>query len=131
MSNHLFKGILAFIAVKLLDNYRQLSIRLLKIEVAKSYLHGVRLARLSAIGLVRLLLVIGLICIGLLLFHAGLFILLPWSVKAKAAFGLFLGVAYVAAGAVVLRAALDERTWMEKSGAAEMLADATRPSQQV
>jgi len=51
MFNCLYKGILSFIAVKLLANYRCLSLRLLKIEAIKTYLHGVRLARLSALGL--------------------------------------------------------------------------------
>jgi uncharacterized membrane protein HdeD (DUF308 family) len=61
------------------------------------------------------------------LFQAGLFILLPWTLKAKAILGLVLGVTYVVTGGVALRAAMDERTWMEKSGAAEMLKEATRP----
>ena len=128
MFKYLLKGILSAIAIKLLDNYRQLSVRLLKIEAAKSYLHGVRMARLSAIGLMRMGLVIGLICVGVLLFHAGLFILLPWTVEAKAALGMFLGLAYVVIGVLALRAAMDETTWMEKSGAAEMLEDATGQS---
>ncbi len=125
MFNYLLKGILAASAVKLLENYRQLSVHMLKIEVAKSYLHGVRMARQSALSLLCLGLLIGLVCLGMLLFHAGLFLLLPWSVKAKAVLGMFLGLAYVAAGAVVLREAMSERVWMEKSGAAKMVRDAT------
>jgi len=91
-------------------------------------LHGVQMARLSALGLMRMGLMIGLACVGVLLFHAGLFILLPWTVEAKAVLGMFLGLAYAVIGGVVLRATMDERTWMEKSGAAEMLADATGQS---
>ncbi|MEI7898677.1 MAG: hypothetical protein WCK89_00375 [bacterium] len=125
MIKHLVKGVLSAIAVKLLVNYRHLSVRLLKIETAKTYLHGVRLARLSVIGLLRMGLMTSLVCVGVLLFHAGLFVLLPWSVKAKALFGMFLGVTYVAAGVLALRAALDEKTWMEKSGAAKLLEEVT------
>jgi len=88
----------------------------------------VQLARLSAIGLMRMGLVIGLICVGVFLFHAGLFILLPWTVETKAVISIFLGLAYVAIGYVALRAAMDEKTWMEKSGVAEMLEEATRQS---
>ena len=121
MLKYLVKGMLSAIAIKLLDNYRRLSIQLLKIEAAKAYLHGVKMARLSAIGLMRMGLMIGLICVGVLLLHAGLFILLPWSMEAKAVLGILLGLVYVVIGCVVLRAAMDERTWMEKSGAAEML----------
>lgn len=127
MFNYLLRGVFSVVAVKLLANYRHLSVRLLKIEAAKSYLHGVRMARLSALGLIRMGLVMGLICLGGVLFHAGLFILLPWPLKAKAVLGLVLGVTYMVTGGVALRAAMDERTWMEKSGAAEMLKEATRP----
>ena len=126
MFNYLLKGVMAALAVKVLDNYRHLSVRLFKIEFAKSYLHGVRMARLSAIGLMRMGLFIGLIGLGAVLFHAAVFILLPWTVKAKAVLALFLGAAYSAAGAVGLRTAIDEKAWMEKSGASEMVKDATR-----
>jgi hypothetical protein len=120
----LTKGLLAGIAIHLLDNCRHLSVQVLKVEVAKCYLHGVRMARLSAIGLMRMGLVIGLIGVGVLLFHAGLFILLPWTLVAKAVIGMCLGLAYVAIGCYVLHRATDEKTWMEKSGAAEMLEEA-------
>lgn len=130
MFNYLLKGILSAFAVKLLDNYRQLSVRLLKIEVAKSYLHGVRMARLSAMGLMGMGLVIGLICVGVVLFHVGLFVLLPWTVKAKAVLGMCIGLVYVVLGGVALRAAMDEKTWMDKSGATEMMDDVSRHSNQ-
>ena len=120
----LTKGLLAGIAIKLLDNCRHLSIQVLKIEVAQCYLHGVRIARLSAIGLMWMGLVISLIGVGVLLFHAGLFILLPWTVEAEAVLAMFLGLAYVAIGCVVLHAAMNEKTWTEKSGVAEMLEEA-------
>ena len=61
---------------------------------------------------------------GILLVHAGLFILLPWTLEAKAVLGMALGLAYVLIGIVVLRAAMDERMWMEKSGVAGMLDEA-------
>ena len=121
----LFKGILSSIAVRLLADYRNLSVRLLKIEAAKSYLNGVRLARLSAIGLIQAGLMIGLVLLGALLFHIGLFILLPWTLKAKALLGVCLGLIYAVCGVVMLRAITAEKVWMEKSGAAQMLADVT------
>ncbi len=124
MFKYLTKGLLAGIAIHLLDNCRHLSVQVLKVEVAKCYLHGVQMARLSAIGLMRMGLMIVLIGVGVLLFHAGLFILLPWTVEAKAILGMFLGLAYVAIGCVGLYATMDEKTWMEKSGAAEMLEEA-------
>jgi hypothetical protein len=124
MFQYLTKGLLAGIAIKLLDNCRHLSIQMLKIEAAQCYLHGVQMARLSAIGLMRIGLVIAFIGVGLLLFHAGLFLLLPWTVEVKAVLGMSLGFAYVAIGCVVLHAVMNEKTWMEKSGATEMLEEA-------
>jgi hypothetical protein len=130
MFKSLIKGLLAGVAIKLLDNYRHLSLQLLKIEAAKAYLRGVQMARLSALGLLRMGLMIGLICVGVLLCHVGLFILLPLSVEAKAVLGLILGIAYVIIGAVALRASMDEKTWLEKSGATEILEEAISPSRQ-
>lgn len=121
MFKNLLNGLLSAVAVKLLDNYRQLSIQLLKIEAAKAYLHGVKMARLSAVGLICMGLTIGLIFLGLILLHISLFILLPWSLETKAVLGAFLGIAYLITGGFILRAAMDERTWMNKSGASEFL----------
>lgn len=125
MFNILFKGYLAAAAVKLLDNYRQLSIQYLKIEAAKSYLHGVQMARLSTLGLLQLGLCIGIICVGVILFHVALFFLVPWSLKAKALLGLLLGALYTIAGVVALVVAMDEKRWMDKSGATAMIKEAT------
>lgn len=127
MFSNLFKGVVSAVALRILVNYQHLSIRMLKIEAAKSYLHGVRLARLSALGLIRVVFVIGLIGGGVLLLHAGVFILLPWTVKAKAILGLVLGTAYVVTGVLLLRAAMDEKTWLQKSGSVKMLEEVTGP----
>lgn len=121
MFKNLCKGILATIAVKVLDNYRQLSIQLLKIEATKAYVHGVKAARLSVLGLMWMGLVIGLVCIGTILFHIGLFILLPWSMEAKAGLGMVLGLVYMVGGGLMLRVGMAEKRWMEKSGAGKML----------
>ena len=130
MFKNLIKGLLAGIGLSILNDYRRISVQLLKIGAAKCYMHGVRTARLSAIGLMQMGLLIGLICVGVLLLHAGLFILLPGTVAVKAAVGLFLGLAYVTIGVVALRAAMSERAWMRKSGAADILAQATGRSKQ-
>ncbi|MDA3924751.1 MAG: hypothetical protein PF904_08650 [Kiritimatiellae bacterium] len=127
MLSNLFKGVVSDVAVRMLVNYRHLSIRVLKIEAAKSYLHGIRLARLSALGLMRIVFMIGLVGGGVLLLHAGVFILLPWTVKAKAILGLVLGTAYVVAGVLLLRVAMDEKTWLQKSGCMKMLEEVTGP----
>lgn len=124
----LFKGLFAALAVKLLDRYRRLSLQIVCIEAAKAYVHGVRMARLSAIGMMRMGLMIGLIGVGVLLLHAGLFMLLPWSVETKAILGMSLGFIYTVIGAIALCAAIDERRWMRKSGAAALLRKATGQS---
>ena len=124
MLKHLFKGVLAGMAIKLLDNYRCLSLQLLKIESATCYLRGVAMARRSAIGLIRMGLLTVLIGLGLLLLHAGLFILLPWSVQAKAILGICLGIGYVLLGGWGLWRAMDAKAWMIKSGAIELMEDA-------
>ena len=130
MLSYLFKGVLAGIAVKLLNNYRRLSVDLLQIEAAKGYLHGVQVARRSAIGMLRMGLFIVLIGLGVLLLHAGLFILLPWSMETKAILGMCVGLAYVVVGGLGLHAAMTEQNWMKKSGAADMLHDALRKSRE-
>lgn len=128
MLKDLLKGVLSVIAVKVLDNYRRLSVQLLRIEAAKSYLNGVKLARQSALGVMTMGLIIALIVVGLLLFHACLFILLPWTLESKAIGGLFLGLAYMVGGGVALFKAMSEKTWMKKSGAARMIEEATGQS---
>ena len=126
----LFKGTMASIAVKVLTNYRNLSIGLLQIEAAKSYLQGVRIARLMAISRRQVALMIGLVLLGALLFHVGLFVLLPLTVKVKALIGMCLGLGYVICGGFMLRATMDEKLWMEKSGAAQMLDEVTGTNNQ-
>ena len=125
MLKHLLKGLLAGIAIKLLGDYGHLSAQLLKIEAAKHYLCGVQMVRMSAIGLIRVALLIVLIGLGLLLLHVGLFILLPWSMATKAVFGLCLGLTYVVIGCVALRDVMAEKRWMMKSGATAMLEKVT------
>ena len=120
----LFNGTLLASALGLFDNYRRLSVQLVRIEVARACLHGVRMARLSALGLMGLGLVIALIGLGALLLHVGLFILLPVSLTAKAVLGMILGLAYVILGVLALRGAMDEKTWLVKSGADDLLKDA-------
>jgi len=124
MFKDLLKGILSAIAVKVLDRYRQLSMQWMKIEAAKAYVRGVQMARLTALGVIGIGFLITLIAVGVLLFHAGLFVLLPWSLEAKAVLGMALGLGYVIVGGLVLRRVMDGRTWMDQSGATRMLEEA-------
>jgi len=126
MVKNLLKGLLSALATELVVGYRRMSVQLLRIEATKCYLRGVRMARLSAIRTVLVGLEIGLVCFGVLLVHAGAFVLLPWSLEEKAVLGILLGTAYAAIGGAMLRAALSEERWMEDSGATQMLKDATK-----
>ena len=128
MFMNLLKGLLAGFAVKLLENYRQLSVQLLKIETAKACVQGVQLARLSTLALLRLSALLGLIALGVVLCHVGVFLLLPWSLTAKAVLALILGVLYALAGGLLLRAAMTEKAWLEKSGATNRVQDAIHPA---
>lgn len=123
------KGVMSAIAIKLLDHYRHLSVQLLKIEAARTYLHGVKLVRLSAIGLLLMGLFIALVGVGLLLIHAGLFMLLPWTLEAKAVLGMCLGLVYLLTGGVALCALMNEKRWMDKSGATRMIEGAIGKAQ--
>lgn len=122
MLKSLLQGGLSVVSATLAD-YRRLSIQLVKLEAATCYLQGVRVARRSTIGLLQLGFLMGLIGAGLLLIHAGLFIVLPWSLPAKALLAVALGLAYIIVGAIALRVALAEKTWLEKSGALAALKD--------
>ena len=124
MLKNLFNGILSTIAIRLLDSYRYLSIEFLKIEAAKCYIRSVQMARLAALGLMQMGLTIGLICLGLAAFHIGLFILLPWTIETKAIVCMALGLVYVVIGSIGLTGSMSEKTWMERSGATEVLNDA-------
>ena len=88
------------------------------------------MVRLLAIGLLQTGLVIALICFGTLLLHAGLFILLPWTVQTKAILGILLGATYIVIGGIALRRAMDEGTWMDRSGATKMLEETMVQSRQ-
>lgn len=125
MINLLLKGYLATMAVKLLNNYRHLSAQFFHIEATKTYLQGVRMARLLTMRLIWMGLLTGLICVGVLLIHVGLFILLPCSLEMKALLGLFLGFSYTFAGIIAFILCMDEKRWMRQSGATEMLQEAT------
>ena len=128
MLKNLLKGILSAMAIKVLDHYRHLSLRFLKIEAARSYLHGVRLARLSALGLMMMGLLIVFLGVGIVLLHIGLFILLPWTLESKALLAMILGASYMIIAAILLYTGLNEKTWMRKSGASKMLDDALKRS---
>ncbi len=122
----ILKGLASAIAINMLNTYRTMPGTLLKIETAKAYVYGVRAARRLTIDLIRYKLLVGMVSFGVILFHAGLFVLLPWTVQTKALVGLCLGLVYVLYGAAMLRSAINEKKWLQKSGADRIVIDATK-----
>lgn len=124
MTSKLVKAFQAGMALERVDTCRRSSFRLARIELARIYLHGVRVARTSAGSLIRLCLMVGMMAMGLLLLHAALFMLLPWTLRTKAFLMLGLGVIYTVAAAIVIGLDSRETTWIQKSGAQTLLEDA-------
>ena len=120
------KGTLATFAAKLVVNYRHLSLQLLEIEAAKTYVQGVRISRLVVMAIIGMLFVTGLTLFGLVLLHVGIFMLLPVDNATKACVAVALGLVYMAAGIWVLMKVLAEKVWLEKSGANEMIRSVTK-----
>lgn len=127
MIKQLLQGVQSAIALLVLDRYRCLSVELIKIEAARSYVRGVQVARSATGGLLLIRLIMALIFFGVVLAHVGLFVLLPWTLENKAILGLALGLSYVAVGGLILRFALKEQTWMNASGATRLVSDAVKP----
>lgn len=122
----LFKGLVSAVVVWLAQRYRRLSLDLLRIEATLGYVRGVRLARSAFLAALALLLYLLLLGTGFVVFHIGLFMLLPagW-VKACVLMGL--GLAYMLVPALLIRRRCSEKTWMEWTRATDLTDAATRP----
>jgi hypothetical protein len=112
MFKFLFKGLASSLALGVLTNYRNLSVKLMKIETAKSYLHGVRGengpsdSSQSAAGRpYDRPHFSGRIAVSRRIVH-------PAALDCKSE-------------STARDLAISEKTWMEKSGATRMLKDAT------
>lgn len=121
MFQKVIRALLAAFTVTMLNRGRRLSLQMLKIQSARYYLQGLKIANLTVLGLLGLGMVVVLIGIGLLIFHAGVFALLPWSVEVKGVVALCLGLFYVVIAAVAIRVALNEKRWMDKAGISKMV----------
>lgn len=115
------KTVLRGLVIKLALEYRRLSIEMLKIEAARWYVKGVAGARVAFIGYVGLMAVLLLALSGFLLFHVGLFLLLPWPLKAKAALLAGLGLLYLIVALLGVRYATSSATWLKLSRADEVV----------
>lgn len=107
-----------------LRNYRDATIDLVRIRAATCYLHGVQGARRGFIAVLLLAICLLLLGCGFVLFHVGLFLLLPqcWN------YGVLMGLGgfYMLAVLVLLRWLCAEKTWLRFTKAGEFAAKAAR-----
>ena len=124
---HFWKTIVRSVGFWLLRQYRASALELLRVRAALLYVRVVRGARGAFIaGLVGIG-SLALAAAGFVLFHVGLFFVLPPPYNAWALMGL--GATYVAVGLGTLMCACSERAWMRLSGANEVVRRAVRRRQ--
>jgi hypothetical protein len=92
------------------------TVQLARIRTARAAVKGVQAARLSAGWAFVCLLLAGLAVTGCLIFHAGLFVLLPWSLEQRAWLMVVLGAVYFLIVVVAAVLLLRDRFWMRFTG---------------
>lgn len=92
------------------------TVQLARIRTARAAVKGVQAARLTAGWTFVLLLLVGLAVAGFLIFHAGLFVLLPWPLEQRAWLMLLLGGIYLLAVGITAARLLRDRFWMRFTG---------------
>ena len=110
------RKILPFLAFLNIRKRYQRRSSLIKIEVAKAYVLGVKKIRFFLLGVVFVLLSLVFLASGLLLIHMALFAYSGWSVQVKFLVALLLGCLefFVASG--ILFYLFREETWVKFSG---------------
>ncbi len=119
-------GLAGAIVAALLQEYRRVSVQWLKIQAAIWYVKGVAQARRIAVRVVSIGAALLLGTAGFILFHVGLFLWLPVSLAVKGVLLAALGLVYLVAAWLVIRALLSEGSWLRTSGANDLIAHATR-----
>ncbi len=118
--NEFIKGLMSGLVAGLARSLQGNASDLVKIRAAIWYLRAIRTVRqiylLSMAGTLTLLLVVA----GFVLFHIGLFAMLP--TPANAIVIMVLGLIYMVAGLCILRFVSSEKQWMQASGAAHYTA---------
>jgi hypothetical protein len=103
-----------------------LAVQLVRIRVASEYVKGVKTIRALLLFYLGLLALIGLIMAGVVVFHIGLFYVLPGSLKVRAALLMMLGVFYFSIPLIVLFFWSRDQFWMKASGADEIVKNALK-----
>lgn len=121
----ILKSMLAAVALRVVRDYRRLSLDALKIQAARWYVQGVAGARMAFLGYVALLGGMLLAVVGFIAVHIGVFLLLPFDLRVKAALLVVLGIVYLAIPVWLLRRAASQETWMKLSKADDLVAEVT------
>ncbi len=115
-----FRNVLSGTLASLLRNVQGGALDLAKIRGAIWYLRAVRTARqLYLMSLARTV-SLTLAGVGFVLFHVGLYALLPAPTNAIVL--MVLGLLYMIAGLCIIRILTSEKNWMQASGAAHYTA---------
>jgi len=126
MFNRLIKSFATAATFWFFNQYRRLSIDLLKIEAAGYYLKAIKSGRQGFLSVLLIWLGIFFFALGVVLLHASLFLgLYLWfnSLTAVAIGLLVLGGIYVIVILLVARRALSEEAWMKFFKADKLVED--------
>ncbi len=107
-----------------LRRYRDASLDLIRIRAATCYLQGVQGLRCAFMGCLLLSVCLMLLGCGFVIFHIGLFLLLPRFWNAGVLMGL--GAFYMLTVLVLLRWLCSEKTWLRYTKAGEFALKAAR-----
>lgn len=113
---HWIRKILPFLAFLNIRKRYQRRSSLIKIEVARAYVLGVKKIRFLFLGVVFVLLSLVLLASGLLLIHMAFFTYSGWSVQVKFLVALLLGCLEFFAAIGILFCLFKEETWVKFSG---------------
>jgi len=108
--NRLLKVLLKGAGLWLLNQYRQTSLDLVRIQAAIWYLRGVKTVRAVFVSLAALIGALLLAILGFVLIHVGLLGLLPAPYRFVAL--LVLGLIYLLIGLCVIRRLCSQKHWM-------------------
>ena len=129
MWTRLLRTLLATASVWLLNKYRRTSLELIKLEMAISYVKGVRSARQAFLAVMVVVLGTGLLAAGFVLLHIGLGMLLYLAFQNWWAVGvvfLILGILYTLVPLFIIRRLCAEKTWMQFFKADKLVAQVTK-----
>lgn len=129
MFNRLLRSFATAVALWFFNRYRRLSIDLIKLEAAASYLKAIQAVRQGVLSALLLWLGVFIFALGVVMLHTGLFVwlyLLADNLRAVVIGLLSLGCIYVIIILLIVCRAMSERAWMKYFKADKLVADLTR-----